>query len=114
MRIAIAESLASWEFHSRFKDFHEKYPGIRLKIIATSTDEMFQMLGQNQVDIVYTLDRRIFNHNYVTAFEAPVDIHFVTGAGHPLAACTDSNHIGTASGISADPDREKHELPGCS
>ena len=87
VRIAIAESLASWEFHSRFKDFHEKYPGIRLKIIATSTDEMFQMLGQNQVDIVYTLDRRIFNHNYVTAFEAPVDIHFVTGAGHPLAAC---------------------------
>ena len=66
VRIAIAESLASWEFHSRFKDFHEKYPGIRLKIIATSTDEMFQMLGQNQVDIVYTLDRRIFNHNYVT------------------------------------------------
>lgn len=58
-----------------------------MKIIATSTDEMFQMLGQNQVDIVYTLDRRIFNHNYVTAFEAPVDIHFVTGAGHPLAAC---------------------------
>ena len=88
MRIAIAESLASWEFHSRFKDFHEKYPGIRLKIIATSTDEMFQMLGQNQVDIVYTLDRRIFNHNYVTAFEAPVDIHFVTGAGHPLAGQT--------------------------
>ena len=55
VRIAIAESLASWEFHSRFKDFHEKYPGIRLKIIATSTDEMFQMLGQNQVDIVYTI-----------------------------------------------------------
>ena len=49
---------------------------------------MFQMLGQNQVDIVYTLDRRIFNHNYVTAFEAPVDIHFVTGAGHPLAGQT--------------------------
>ena len=24
VRIAIAESLASWEFHSRFKDFHEK------------------------------------------------------------------------------------------
>lgn len=88
VRIAIAESLASWEFHSRFKDFHEKYPGIRLKIIATSTDEMFQMLGQNQVDIVYTLDRRIFNHNYVTAFEAPVDIHFVTGASHPLAGQT--------------------------
>lgn len=88
VRIAIAESLASWEFHSRFKDFHDKYPGIRLKIIATSTDEMFQMLGQNQVDIVYTLDRRIFNHNYITAFEAPVTIHFVTGTEHPLAGAS--------------------------
>lgn len=85
VRIAIAESLASWEFHSRFKDFHNKYPGIRLKIVAASTDEMFRMLGQNQVDIVYTLDRRIFNQNYVTAFEAPVNIHFVAGAGHPLS-----------------------------
>ena len=52
VRIAGAESLASWEFHSRFKDFNEKYPGIRLKIIANSTDEMLKMMGQNQVHIV--------------------------------------------------------------
>ena len=46
VRIAIAESLSSWQFHSHFKDFHDRYPGIRLKLIAASTDDMFQMLGQ--------------------------------------------------------------------
>lgn len=86
VRIAIAESLSSWQFHSHFKDFHQKYPGIRLKLIAASTDDMFQMLGQNQVDMVYTLDRHIFNHNYITALEAPVDLYFVTGPLHPLAS----------------------------
>lgn len=85
VRIAIAESLSSWQFHSHFKDFHDRYPGIRLKLIAASTDDMFQMLGQNQVDIVYTLDRRIYSHHYMTALEAPVNIHFVTSPRHPLA-----------------------------
>ena len=47
---------------------------------------MFQLLGENRVDIVYTLDRRILNHQYVTAFEAPVQISFATGPSHPLAA----------------------------
>ena len=69
VRIAIAESLSSWQFHSHFKDFHDRYPGIRLKLIAASTDDMFQMLGQNQVDIVYTLDRR-----HPLAKEKKVDI----------------------------------------
>lgn len=85
VRIAIAESLSSWQFHGHFKDFHDRYPGIRLKLIAASTDDMFQMLGQNQVDIVYTLDRRIYSHHYMTALEAPVNIHFVTSPRHPLA-----------------------------
>lgn len=85
VRIAIAESLSSWQFHSHFKDFHARYPGIRLKLIAASTNDMFQMLSQNQVDIVYTLDRRIYSHNYVTALEAPVHIHFAASPRHPLA-----------------------------
>ncbi len=86
IRIAIAESLAGWQFNTRFKEFHRRYPKIRLKIISSSTDQMFQLLGENRMDIVYTLDRRILNHQYVTAFEAPVQISFATGPSHPLAA----------------------------
>ena len=54
------------------------------------TYNALQKYGQDLVDLArkQKLDRRIFNHNYVTAFEAPVDIHFVTGASHPLAGQT--------------------------
>lgn len=85
VRIAIAESLSGWQFNSRFKDFHRRYPKIHLKIISASTDQMFQLLGENRVDIVYTLDRRILNHQYVTAFEAPVQISFAASLSHPLS-----------------------------
>lgn len=85
IRIAIAESLAGWQFNTRFKDFHRRYPKIRLKITSASTDQMFQLLSENRVDIVYTLDRRILNHQYVTAFEAPVQISFAAALSHPLS-----------------------------
>ena len=86
IRIAIAESLAGWQFNTRFNEFHRRYPKIRLKITSASTDQMFQLLSENRADIVYTLDRRILNHHYITAFEAPVQISFATGPSHPLAA----------------------------
>lgn len=85
IRIAIAESLAGWQFNTRFKEFHRRYPKIRLKIISSSTDQMFQLLSENRADIVYTLDRRILNHHYITAFEAPVQISFAAALSHPLS-----------------------------
>ena len=85
VRIAIAESLSTWQFHSRFRDFHRRYPGIRLKIIAASTDVMFQLLDQSQADLVYTLDRHIFDSRYKAAFEAPVPISFVAHPDNPIA-----------------------------
>lgn len=85
VRMALPESLSNWQLRHHFRDFHLKYPGIRLKVISGSTDEMFRLLGQNQVDLVYTLDRHIFNHKYEVAFESPVPISFVAGKDHPLS-----------------------------
>ena len=86
VRIAIAESLSNWQFHNRFRDFHQCYPGIRLKIIAASTDMMFQLLDQSQADLVYTLRPAPFRiSRYKAAFEAPVPISFVAHPDNPIA-----------------------------
>ena len=84
VRIAIAESLSNWQIGSKFHEFHEKYPNIKVKVVAASTDVMFQMLEQNQVDIVYTLDKKIVNRKYVVAFESPVETHFFARSDNPL------------------------------
>ena len=48
IRIAMADSLCSWLMKENFRNFHKEYPGITLKIIAASTEEI-------EVDLVYTL-----------------------------------------------------------
>ena len=63
-----------------FKNFHNEYPGITIKIIAASTEEMFRLLNQNEVDLVYTLDNHIYDKNYVIQSEDQMQAHFVTSA----------------------------------
>ena len=56
VRIAMADSLCHWLFWDNFESFHRQFPDIFLKIITfASTEEMFRMLNQNEVDAVYTL-----------------------------------------------------------
>ena len=80
IRIAMADSLCSWLMNKNFHNFHKEYPGITLKIIAASTEEMFRLLNQNEVDLVYTLDNHIYDKNYVIQSEEQMLAHFVTSA----------------------------------
>lgn len=80
IRIAMADSLCSWIMNESFNNFHKEYPGITLKIIAASTEEMFRLLNQNEVDMVYTLDNHIYDKNYVIQSEEQMQAHFVTSA----------------------------------
>ena len=80
IRIAMADSLCSWLMKEDFKNFHNEYPGITIKIIAASTEEMFRLLNQNEVDLVYTLDNHIYDKNYVIRSEDQMQAHFVTSA----------------------------------
>ena len=78
IRIAMADSLCSWLMKENFRNFHKEYPGITLKIIAASTEEMFRLLNQNEVDLVYTLDNHIYDKNYIIQSEKQMQAHFVT------------------------------------
>ncbi len=80
IRIAMADSLCSWIMNESFNNFHKEYPGITLKIIAASTEEMFRLLNQNEVDLVYTLDNHIYDKNYIIQSEEQMQTHFVTSS----------------------------------
>ena len=86
IRIATAPSLCHWLFQNNFEQFHRHFPDISLEVISTSTEEMFRLLSQNEIDLVYTLDHHIYDRNYVIAYEAPVSCHFFCSSAHPLAS----------------------------
>ena len=55
-------------------------------VLRTATDdEMLQMLGSNQIDLAYTLDKPLLQPSFVLAVDEPEPICVVAPAGHPLA-----------------------------
>lgn len=86
VRIAMADSLCNPLIVREFAEFRKHYPHISLHVIAAGTDEMFRLLDHNEVDIVCTLDKHIYNSTYVIASEEKIGIHFIAAAAHPLAS----------------------------
>ena len=77
IRMAMADSLCNWLLINDFVHFHAVYPDITLKMIAASTEDMFRLLNQNEVDLVYTLDQHFYDKNYVIVNEKKIEAHFV-------------------------------------
>lgn len=84
VRIAMADSLCHRLFWDNFESFHRQFPDISLKITTAVTEEMFRMLKQNEADLVYTLDKHIYDPRYIIASEKQIDAHFIAAADHPL------------------------------
>lgn len=85
VRLATADSLCAPLLLDHFGQLREKYPNILVKMTTAGTGDLFRLLDQNEVDIVCTLDSHIYNRGYVIAAEERAGLHFVIGAGHPLA-----------------------------
>lgn len=84
VRIGIAESLAAWQIRTKFAALHRAFPQIQLKIVYTSTVETLRLLGQNEVDFAYILDRAVHENRYEVIFDRAVPMHFAAKRGHPL------------------------------
>ena len=86
VRLGMADSLCSPLIARQFRRFREDYPGISLQILDAGTGELFRMLDHNEVDLVCTMDSRVFDTSYVLASEEPIGAHFVASFGNPLAS----------------------------
>lgn len=85
MHLAMADSLCNPLIIEKFAGFRKLYPHVSLKITTAGTNELFRLLDHNEADIVCTLDNHIYNTTYVISHEEKIGVHFVAGAGHPLA-----------------------------
>lgn len=85
LRIVTADSLCEDMILTNYLDFHKKYPGISLRYIPADTEAMFSILDSNEADVMLSLDRHTYHHDYIIAKEEPVNLNFVTGADSPYA-----------------------------
>ena len=85
IRLGMADSLCDPLIAREFAKFREEYPGITLHIYNAGTGDLFRMLDHNEVDIICTMDSRVYDTAYVTAEEEAIGSRFVVGREHPLA-----------------------------
>lgn len=77
IRLAMSSSICNRYFKKDFLCFHRKYPGIQVKITECDTKQMFDMLCKNEADMVFTLDRHIYDSDFVICAEQEEKVHFI-------------------------------------
>ena len=85
LRIATADSICTTFFPHILQQYHLQHPHVELLVKTAGTEEMFWMLQHNEVDFFYTLDRRIFQPDFIKLLDAEEPICFVASPKHPLA-----------------------------
>lgn len=85
IRLGMADSLCYPLIARDFGRFRREYPDISLHIYDAGTGELFRMLDHNEVDLVCTMDSRVYDTSYVTVDEEAVAAHFVVSSQNPLA-----------------------------
>lgn len=85
IRIATSDSLCSSLFTDVFIDFQKTYPNVKFHVRSAITDLMIKSLSTNDVDLVYTLDKKIHKHELTVLRESPESVNFYASSYHPLS-----------------------------
>lgn len=94
LHIGTIESLCFFKFPAILQYFYKHHPHISIKITTSSPNKLIDMMDHNQVDIIYILDRPIYNNNWIKVMERQEYIVFVASplshlAKQPLIRLTD-------------------------
>ncbi len=83
--IGTIESICASIFPGLLKEYHRLYPKVSVSIITDSPDKLLDMMNRNALDVVYFLDKKMYDPKWIKALEVPDQVIFVTGSGSPLA-----------------------------
>ncbi|QHI73389.1 LysR family transcriptional regulator [Aminipila terrae] len=106
LRIGTDISLCSSLLPEIFSKYHAKYPNVKFNVETGDTKTLFQLLNKNEVDFIFTLDRRHYDSNILIAFEKKMPMVFFCSAQNPLAEKT----VSIKELLSADFVLTKHSL----
>lgn len=79
------ESICSSIFPELLTEYHRLHPDVKVSIITDSPDRLLKQMNANAIDIVYFLDKRIYDCKWKKVMEQPEQILFAASADHPLA-----------------------------
>lgn len=85
IHIVTPDSVCDDMIDARFINFHKKYPDIAIRFTTGDSALMLNKLDHNEADVIITLDRRLYNKDYIIAKEEPLSMHFVASSNSKFA-----------------------------
>ncbi len=85
IELGTAESLCIYRLSDVLIDFRALYPGVEVKIRFDTSDDFYNHLRKNVVDVAIVLDNRCVADDIVTHVLAEEPMVVIAAAGHPLA-----------------------------
>lgn len=85
LRIGTIESIGAVLMPELITKYHEKYPEVQVSIQLDSPQTLLENLNRNLLDMVYIVDRRIYDKNWTKVMEVPEKVVVVASRNHPLA-----------------------------
>lgn len=82
------ESICASIFPELLAEYHRLYPHVTVSIITDSPEVLLNRMNENAIDIVYLLDRRIYDNHWCKTLETPERNIFAASPQHPLAAAS--------------------------
>ena len=84
IRLAMSSSVCNRYFKDDFLKFRKQFPDIHLVVLESGTEQMFDMLRKNEVDLIFTLDSHIYDSEFIICAEHKEEVHFIAATEHPL------------------------------
>ena len=85
LRLGTSDSLCGPLLARHFREFSSAYPKVSLHISTGDTGELLEYLDHNEVDMICTIDGRVYNTNYLIAHEEEIGVHFVASPENSLS-----------------------------
>lgn len=82
LRIGGVESLCTAILPELLLQFHHVCPQVETVIRTATTDELIDMIKCNDIDIMFTLDQKVYGSEWVRAVQKNEEIVFVTSSRH--------------------------------
>lgn len=79
------ESICASIFPDLLAKYHRLHPEVTISIVTDSPGVLLDRMNENTIDIVYLLDRRIYDNRWCKTLEKPEENIFVASPDHELA-----------------------------
>ena len=83
--IGTIESICASLFPSLLTEYHKLHPEVNISIRTDSPDQLLEQINGNQLDLVYFMDKRVYDVKWEKVLEEPEEIVVAATADHPLA-----------------------------